>query len=360
MRGSRQHDDGSLDNILNTTLGFQKIYVINLPRRTDHRDQASLAAHLTDLQIEYIDGVTEVEEKTLPLGGDAITSEGAIGAWRAHANVYRAIVENNITSALVLEDDSDWDIRIKSQMQEFAKASRLLVQPLQGTTDKFLDPTYYSFDAPVQRDFYVGEHTTTTPTNSPYGDTQNWDYFWLGHCGAKFPQPSDAPIPQGRAVLLNDQTVPEKQHIDAQFGDGLLTEEYPEHTRVISRVHDNVCTSAYAITLEGARRYLYELAINKFDKGVDLMMGDMCEGRDGRPMRTCLSVHPQLFQHHRPIARKTSFSDIGDLSGEGYSEQAFTRNIRWATRVNFQALVYGSTDYVDLFPDGGERPDLHT
>ncbi|KAK4565302.1 hypothetical protein LTR86_003919 [Recurvomyces mirabilis] len=341
-------------------MGFEKIFVINLPKRTDHRDAASLAAHLTDLEIEYIDGVTEIEEKTLPLGGDTITNKGAIGAWRAHMNVFRTIVERNISTALVMEDDSDWDIRIKSQMRRFAESSRLLVQPLPGTTDEFLDPTYYSFDSPSQRDFYVGERQVTEPTTSPYGDVSRWDFFWLGHCGAKFPLPKDAPLPQGRAVMLDDETVPEKQHIDAQFGDGLLAQEYPQHTRVVSRTHDNVCTSVYAITLAGAKRYLYELALHKFNKGVDLLMNDMCDGRDGRPMRTCLTVHPQLFQHHRPIAKKTSFSDIGDLSGDGYSDQAFTRNIRWATRVNFRQLVYGQTNYTDLFPDGEERPDLHT
>jgi hypothetical protein len=39
---------------------FQKIFVINLPSRTDHRDSMALASAFTDLQIEYVDGVTEV------------------------------------------------------------------------------------------------------------------------------------------------------------------------------------------------------------------------------------------------------------------------------------------------------------
>jgi hypothetical protein len=33
----------------------------------------------------------------------------------------RSIVEQNITSALVMEDDIDWDIRIKSQMREILR-----------------------------------------------------------------------------------------------------------------------------------------------------------------------------------------------------------------------------------------------
>jgi hypothetical protein len=69
---------------------FQKIFVINLPRRTDHRDSMSLAAALTGLQIEYIDGVVDVEEKTLPPGGpDIKLQQPHLGNWRAHTNVAR-------------------------------------------------------------------------------------------------------------------------------------------------------------------------------------------------------------------------------------------------------------------------------
>lgn len=39
------------------------------------------------------------------------------------------MIEQRISLALILEDDADWDIRIKRQMRDFAKASRLLVQP---------------------------------------------------------------------------------------------------------------------------------------------------------------------------------------------------------------------------------------
>lgn len=46
----------------------QKILVIGLPSRTDHRDFISLAAALTDLRLEYVDGVSSVDNRTLPPG----------------------------------------------------------------------------------------------------------------------------------------------------------------------------------------------------------------------------------------------------------------------------------------------------
>jgi len=175
-------------------------------------------------------------------------------------------VEENITSAMVFEDDTDWDIRIHSQMQDFARASRLLVQPLPGTSDQMLDPTYPEpGEAQGALDFDITKETTTEPTTSPYGDIDRWDIFWLGHCGARFPYLSDKNTPIGRAVILNDVTVPEKQHIDEQYGDKQLIQQYPDHTRVVTRAHDNVCTLAYAITLPGARRVLYELGMHKMN-----------------------------------------------------------------------------------------------
>ena len=53
----------------------------------------SLAAAYTGLEIEYVDGVTEFENKTLPPGGlVGGFNAGSIQAWRAHMNVMRLSV----------------------------------------------------------------------------------------------------------------------------------------------------------------------------------------------------------------------------------------------------------------------------
>lgn len=270
-----------------------------------------------------------------------------------------------------MEDDTDWDLRIKDQLEDFARASQLLVQPLVGTKDRFLDPTYYAdaetsgrynsdpphFDiSPSSRDYKA----IAKPTSSPYGDIENWDLLWLGHCGHKMPPVTeDLPfIPLGRVPIFDDHTVPEKQHVDMQFGDSQVVDQYPHHTRVVSRARENVCTNAYAVTLPMARRILYELGIKEMRGAIDIEIRDMCDGTRGRDRNVCLSVSPMLFIHHRPRAVKASFSDIGDLKG-GVSERAFSRNLRWPVKVNLPKLVKGQTDYIDLFPDGQPRPDLH-
>ncbi|KAK5684829.1 hypothetical protein LTS10_002904 [Elasticomyces elasticus] len=305
----------------------------------------SLAAHFTDLHVEFVEGVKEVDRRTLPPGGDPRAKIGVLGCWRAHLNVMRMIVDQNISTALVLEDDSDWDIRIKSQMQVFAKASRLLIQPVPGTPNRMLDPTYpQPGEADIAQDFDMAKEVLVLHPRAP-----------------RFPSAGDK-IPLGRVVVSNDETVPERQHVDEQFGDKVLKEEYPDHTRVVTRAKGNVYTLAYAVFLPGARRILYELGMHKMDAAYDLMLRAMCEGKGGRKMRTCLTVQPMLFQHHRPIDAKSSFTDIGTPGAKDeveYTETAFTRNIRWSTRVNFPKLIDGETsNYTDLFRDGEPTPEL--
>ena len=269
------------------------------------------------------------------------------------------VIEQNLTSALIMEDDVDWDIRIKQSMKTFARASRLLLQPLEGTTDQFLDPSYpHPSAGQIPLDFDINKFNTSIPSTSPYGDVDRWDLLWLGHCGGLFAQPDMIKTPLGRAIIPNDETVPEPQHIELQLGNRKLMDQYPAHTRVVSRGYGTVCTLAYAVTQAGARRFFYELAVKRKDGPLDLMYRRLCDGLMERKQRTCLSVQPQLFQHHRPIASKSTFSDISP-HGDDMNEVAFTRNVRWSARLNFQKLVDDETDYIDLYKDGEPaRTDL--
>ena len=67
-----------------------------------------------------MDGIStsSIAEKAIPAGG--FRSEpghiGQLGCWRAHMNALRRVVERRIETALIMEADMDWDIRIKKQM----------------------------------------------------------------------------------------------------------------------------------------------------------------------------------------------------------------------------------------------------
>ncbi|RMJ21494.1 glycosyltransferase family 25 protein [Aspergillus sp. HF37] len=125
-------------------LQFQRIYAINLPARTDRRDGLSLVSSLTGIQLDWVDGVDghDVPDKALPYPAsrEAI-SNANIGSWRAHLNTLKDIVAGDQGSALILEDDVDWDIRIREQLQDFALTSRALHQPLASPPHSFAHPT---------------------------------------------------------------------------------------------------------------------------------------------------------------------------------------------------------------------------
>lgn len=90
--------------------------------------------------------------------------------------------------------------------------------------------------------------------------------------------------------------------------------------------------------------------MHKLSNAYDIMLRFVCDGVDGRRLATCLTVQPQLFQHHRPKGPRAGFSDINN-SDEGYNERATTANIRWSVRVNFPKIIEGETDYYESYPD---------
>src|ERR1700712_3532369 len=67
-----------------------------------------------------------------------------IGCWRAHMNVYQKIVHEKVSSAMIFEDDADWDVALKMQLVQFARGSRFILNT-----------------------------TESEATHSPYGD--DWD-----------------------------------------------------------------------------------------------------------------------------------------------------------------------------------------
>lgn len=327
----------------------------------------TLAAALTNLQVTWAKGVsgTDVPDKVVP-GEDWEKSilRGNKGSWRAHMNVLNTIVNQNLTSALILEDDADWDIRLKSQLQIFARAAQLFTHPdsrISTPTDlnKVTNIPVSSIPSPSKQ-----------PFSSPYGT--NWDVLWLGHCGTNFPTPSIVLTTHSNTSLLrvtvsNDPTVPSPQHLKAHpFAlQDQLAELYPPHTRVVHPSSGTICTQAYAVSQQGARKLLWRFGVKEaLTKGWDLVLGEWCDGlfvdvRDkgkGGEMRggrtgqgpVCVTVQPPLFSHH---FGRGAASDI-TAPGGGFvnREKEMTPYVRWSVRMNMGRLVEGG-EVRDQWPD---------
>ena len=271
-----------------------------------------------------------------------------------------SVIENNLESALIIEDDIDWDLNITQQMIDFAATTRALTQPLHFSPSSYADP---SFENPME---YEGQPPdldfdnlprTVTPKRSPYGD--NWDVLWLGHCGTVAPnvelsdetlRSQSQALPRGRVLHYNDQTVPARHHLAVFEEEFDPRQVFPEHTRVTHHTLDLFCTFAYAVSQRGARRILYEAGIRKFDKPFDLMLREICVGVNERPRTaTCLTVDPGLFHTFRGF-KKSALSDIMEAQGDEM-ERAFSPNIRYSVRLNLPNLLSEMTPVYDQYPD---------
>jgi hypothetical protein len=227
--------------------------------------------------------------------------------------MYR-ILDEDLGSALIMEDDMDWDINIKTQLTQFAAGSLEIQSSFTSTPP------------------------STTP-DSPYGP--NWDILWLGSCANVLVEhlaPHLAvPNPDDRKHFIHpDPTVPSPNHIRGNVS--FSWADYPPQTRMVHVPGDNICSFAYALSRSGARKALYDLGIQGQHKPFDNHLSDLCRLRSW-DMR-CVGVTPSYFVHHRPRGKVSGDSDI-NKGGDEVREVGFTENILYSTRLNLERLIVG-------------------
>ncbi|EXJ96335.1 hypothetical protein A1O1_01461 [Capronia coronata CBS 617.96] len=312
-------DDESIARVQNETLGFQEIYMISLPLRTDKRDSFALQAAVSGMTYTQMDGVDghSVPEKALPYTMNQ--SPNAVGCWRAHLDVIQKIVREKVSTALIFEDDADWDVSFKTQLVQFARGSRYILKT----------PAH---DSPF----------------SPYGD--GWDMLWIGHCGT-WVHPDD----NGRFfVIPDDPTVePPQLRRNVDTPDMSRWERGPNgdnQTRIVFSAEGGVCTAAYAISQQGARKALYHMSMEPYDSPIDWGFANLC--KDKAYNFNCVSVFPQLVGVSRPTANTSKWSDIGygDDANRGV-ESANAQHLVYSTRLNMANLLAGKTVFDSQYPD---------
>jgi hypothetical protein len=219
-------------------------------------------------------------------------------------NAVRTVLEKGLSSALIMEDDIDWDIRLKSQMPQFAKGVRSITNISESAAQ-----------------------------HSPYGD--NWDVVWPGHCGDIFPHNDDR-----RYVIKNDETVAPRAH--QPWLQGLR--DWPEHTRLIHKAGAPICAFAYAVSRSGAQKLLYALSIKGLTAPFDNALAGLCQ--DEYMGIKCVSVEPMYFFHHKPAGPLNRDSDIQFGDAGAIREKGYTENIVWSARLNIEQMITRSTNYV--------------
>lgn len=267
--------------------------------------------------------------------------DGELGCWRGHMNIIRDIVRSGLSSALILEDDADWDIQIAQQMQQFAVATRQVL---------------------AQRPYRSPKETSMySMPDSPYG--ADWDLLWVGHCGGWPPPPQ---FHQYHSIIRADHTMPPAWDIvdltsDLDKSQNICSAHEGRHPkgrtcesprlapdeRIVQYKGSPICTAGYAISQQGARKLLALLggdSLSEIVAAIDTEMTEICRGErdhgDFDEMR-CLSVSPPYISSHRPRGLLSGESDINERPGNQFRTIGESRGLVWSTRMNVKNLIVG-------------------
>ncbi|KAJ5116432.1 hypothetical protein N7456_000780 [Penicillium angulare] len=301
-----QVSGSAADNASNTTIGFEKILVLSHGPSWRTRGLAA-AANLTGLQYTVPPQPPvhpELSAAFAKLGSDKgkdSPTPGGSRAWLAHLDLIKYVYQLNIQTALIIEDDTDWDVSLRTQMKSIASAIRNLT-----LTD----------------DLEI----------SPYGS--DWDIIWIGHCGEFWDNGLET-------VLFDDISVCPHDKYYGWARDYMS--RIPEGKRGVYWSSNPVCSFAYALTHEGARKVLELTGAGQGEAFDVKMMGECKIGN-----LKCISVVPEVIHQYFPAEGYgvKSLKDIGDGETPGTEDGRFesikgsTENILFSARC--QAL-WGET-----------------
>ena len=218
-------------------------------------------------------------------------------------------MKQNYSTALILEDDADWDVAIRQQTPQIANAIRSLSHGVIG----------------------------------PWGF--NWEYLGLGHCGA-------GKVEDGTFFVIQDSTTGPSNEFTTLNGPD---RELKNHTRFVHETKGTICTFGYAVTRHGAHKLIKRLSGS--GQPLDLDYSMFCNGGG----LNCYAVTPEIIHHQRWTGHRiTSGGTLHGALEEGETEQKFTLNIKNSARCNSEpdvvkARAAGHTALVRCLPTGSAK-----
>ncbi|EKG17971.1 hypothetical protein MPH_04779 [Macrophomina phaseolina MS6] len=264
------------DGPANATLGFGAVIVVSGPG-SPRRAKIIQASNVTEISLtipeqpEWTDQHLQNFTDAMKWGGRD-TGRGSALAWLSHDHALKWFLNSGLETALILEDDVDWDIHLRTmQIPQTAGAIRELL----------MGPSYY-------------------------GNLSAWDMIWIGHCGdwfnkleagigPGFQEPATlASLPH---KIFSDSSLPDRENLHPFTKDLLTALELPEKTRTVHKSIWPLCTFAYGVTRRGAARIIEEIApIDRPEQPhYDEALWHGCRVRG----LECYTVNPELM-HHMP------------------------------------------------------------
>ncbi|KAF2813130.1 uncharacterized protein BDZ99DRAFT_568376 [Mytilinidion resinicola] len=274
----------------NSTLGFGAIIAVS-PPNSKRRHGLLQAANVTELDITIPELPIWTEEDVEQFRSQQAPTEmrfPMIAAWMSHLRVLEWFLSTDLETAMILEDDMDWDMRARSlQVPRAATALRALF------------------------------HATPEAPHSYYPHPSHWDVLYLGHfdrwawfgheAGVGVQLPSDL---QG-AQAFADDTLPPRYNMLPNVASILTALDVPPFTRVVHPSRQPFGTWAYAVNRRSAAKILSdEVGSPRAPKWVsdsfDNTMVRACENG----LLRCWTVFPEIFHHREGLL--TSMINLPD------------------------------------------------
>jgi hypothetical protein len=259
------------------------------------REGLLLAANITelDITIPLQPKWTDEDLAKVRADRDSRISRGSLLAWLGHLNALRWFLSTELESVLILEDDVDWDIHLRTQQIPAAAAA---VRQLVSEKTKPHGQLAYK---PSLRNFW--------------GDVSTWDILYLGHCGDIFKPSSWTGSVQ--RVAFEDQTLPARREMHPYTQKFLETIEVPDKIRLIHQSIFPLCTFAFAVTRNAAHRLLTEIAPKESEGGTMAYDVRVLEGCRDLGLR-CWSGNPEYFHHMDMESEIVKYTDPNYVSDE--------------------------------------------
>lgn len=236
------------------------------------------AAKITNLTIEIPIQSTFTDELVsafMDLGPQASKhpNRGSALAWLAHLDMIKYFIASDLDTAMIMEDDVDWDIAIKEQMPLISDAVRNF---------SHVDPS----------------------DPAPYG--RSWDVLWLGHCG-------EITENDTRRLEFNDTSLGRPAPWDLYSGwSKFKIDNVKEGHRVIQMAILPVCSFGYALNRENAQKVL-TWAGRGADEAFDVVLSVGC--REGH--LNCITLNPEIMHHYQPADPHGYVSQVQAADGKG-------------------------------------------
>jgi hypothetical protein len=227
-------------------------------------------------------------------------------AWLGHLNAIKWFLDSGHETALIIEDDIDWDIHLRNHQIPLvaSQVRKLLAEEPANAQD------HYSS---------MREHTRA---GSYWGDMTQWEVLYLGHCGDYFDLKYMPDLPHH---IFADESVPTMDELHPDTKNWLQEAGVKEKQRMVHRSKQPLCTFAYALNRQSAQKIMEDLSHEEWGHGTwsfDVRLLEACRDMGWK----CWTANPELFHH-----QSEKDSAIADVDGEHLFGQVEEDDVDWGT-----------------------------